>query len=206
MAHKWAKKHKPNLVIQLGDIMDQKAWSRWPTDPDDPSPHEEFERAIAGMIDLGKRFPKMHVLSGNHDRRWFVKASESKLPARMMKTMQEMVPNKGWTWHVDPRKKLIVESPRGKILFCHGDEDGGTPIQKAIHLGINVCQGHTHRASVEHREVFGNHVWGAEVGHLMDTQSKAADYAARSAKGACAGFGVIKYGVYYWIPADGGDV
>jgi hypothetical protein len=117
-----------------------------------------------------------------------------------------MIPNKGWNWRTDPRKKLIVPSPRGDILFVHGDENGGTPIQKAILMGINVVQGHTHKTSIIYRESMGKFVYGVEFGHLMDTTSKAADYAAASGIGSTAGFGVIKFGVPYFIPADGGDV
>ncbi|MFO0447708.1 MAG: metallophosphoesterase [Planctomyces sp.] len=206
MAHKWAKKHKPDLVVQLGDLADQKAWSRWPTDPDDPSPHSEFEAFIQDMHKLNKMFPKMHILTGNHDLRLRSRAAESKVPGRMLKTIQDVLPFKGWVWHLDPRDKLIVPTARGKILFVHGDEDGGTPIQKAVQLGVNICQGHTHRCSVVTRQTLDKFVWGMECGHLMDVESKAADYAARKSVGMACGFGVIKFGVPYWIPADGGDV
>ena len=44
-AHKWAKRHKPDLIVQLGDLFDQKIWSRWPKDQDDYSPSEEYIQA-----------------------------------------------------------------------------------------------------------------------------------------------------------------
>ncbi len=206
MAHKWAIKHKPDMAIQLGDLGDQKGWSRWPGDTDDPNPEDEFDRMIEGIRDLGKRFPKLHVLTGNHDRRIAMKATESKVPRKMLKTIQDVVGNKGWQWYLDPRKKLIVPSPRGDILFVHGDEQGGTPIQKAVLMGINVMSGHTHKTSLAYRETMGKFVWGMECGHLMDTNSKAADYAAANGISSTAGFGIIKHGIPYWIPADGGQV
>lgn len=206
MARKWKDKHKPDLVVQLGDLTDQKIWSRWPSDPDDFSPAQELAEAQKGLKELAKMFPKMQILTGNHDLRYRVRAAESKLPGKMVKTLEELFPAKGWVWHMDPRKKLVVPSPRGKILFVHGDEDGGTPLQKAIRAGMNVVQGHTHRTSVAYSEILGSFVWGFETGNLMDSASKAADYAARSVRGATNGFGVIKHGVPYFIPADGGDV
>ena len=206
MAYKWAKKHKPDLVVQMGDIMDQKAWSRWPTDGEDMSPRQEWAEAEEGMQILSQMFPKMEILVGNHDTRYIKKAAESRLPARMVRTLKETFPYKGWNWHLDPRKKLVVPSPRGKILFVHGHEDGGKIIDKAIAVGMNVVQGHTHKAGITYRQTFDQFVWGFETGHLMDTESKAADYSAASAKGSACGFGVIKHGVPYWIPADGGDV
>lgn len=206
MARKWKEKHKPDLVIQLGDLFDQKTWSRWPSDPDDLSPSQEWDAAVDCVKEIHRMFPKMDILRGNHDLRYMARAAESKLPKKMIKVVQEMFPYKGWNWHLDPRKKLIVDSPRGKILFVHGDEDGGTPLQKAVRVGMNVCQGHTHRMSIQASEVMGKFVWGFEVGHLMNTASKAADYAARSSNAHASGFGVIKHGCPYFIPADGGIV
>jgi hypothetical protein len=42
-----------------------------------------------------------------------------------------------------------------------------------------------------------------ECGMLLDKDSKAARYAAASGKYPVTGFGVIKYGVPYFIPVTG---
>lgn len=188
------------MVIQLGDLLDAKAWSRWPKDGDD-CPEAEFEAAYKGLEKLHEMFPKMHILTGNHDLRFRVKATESNLPSRMIKGLEEVLPFKGWKWYVDPKEKLIVDSKRGPIIFVHGDEDGGTPIAKACALGMNLVQGHTHKASIEYRDVMGELFFGAEAGHLMDHESRAAAYSARKAVGMCAGFLVIEEGIPRWIPA-----
>ncbi len=74
---KWHDKHKPDLVICLGDITDQKIWSRWPKDVDDYSPSEEFKQAAKGIKKLHKWFPNMVILRGNHDTRILSNAIEA---------------------------------------------------------------------------------------------------------------------------------
>lgn len=205
-AHRWAKKHKPDVVVQLGDLLDQKAWSKWQKDPDDLSPEEEFLQAGEGINRLKKMFPKMHILSGNHDRRFYLRAAEAAIPGALIRGLHEIFPVKGWTWHIAANDRLIIPSARGDILFMHGDEMGGTVKQKAVLLGINVVQGHTHQTSVDHIQGLQNYFFAAQAGHLMDIDSKGARYAARNPKGSCCGFMVIKFGIPYWIPNDKADV
>lgn len=197
-AKRWKDKHKPDLVVCLGDITDQKIWSRWMKDIDDFSPSEEFLRAEEGIKKLHQWFPNMLILRGNHDNRILNKAIEAGIPSQMFKDIDEVFNFKGWTW-ISPTEKLIVDSNRGPILFVHGDEQGGTVAQKSRILGINVCQGHTHKASTTYTSSLYRSFWGAEMGCLMDIPSKASKYAASNPVGSTVGFGVIKYGVPYFI-------
>jgi predicted phosphodiesterase len=197
-AYKWQLMHKPDLVICLGDITDQKIWSRYPKDVDDFSPTEEFRRAEEGMKKMYKLFPKMIILRGNHDMRILAKAVEAGIPEKMFQDVHQIFNYKGWHW-VNPSEKLIIKTVRGPILFVHGDEQGGTVAQKSRILGMNVCQGHTHKVSVTYTSSLKRHFWGAEFGCIMDTNSKAAKYAAANPVGTTVGFGVIKYGIPYFI-------
>jgi hypothetical protein len=200
---KWAKNHKPDLVVFLGDLMDQKAWSRWPKDPDDYSPHEEFERAIEQIQALQQMFPKAEILTGNHCIRIARAAMEVGLTKHIMRELDEVFPCKGWNWHLDPAKKLIVNTPRGPVWICHGDEQGGTVAAKSRLLGISVAQGHSHQASITFSKSLVHDIFGMECGMLMDRDSKGARYATASGRYPSVGFGVIKYGVPYFIPVTG---
>jgi len=57
---------KEVVVVQMGDIMDQKAWSRFPSDPDDDSPQLEWDRTEKQLREIAEIFPNLHVLTGNH--------------------------------------------------------------------------------------------------------------------------------------------
>lgn len=197
-AHTWAKRHKPDLVIQLGDITDQKIWSRWQKDVDDVSPSDEFLEAEKCLKKLHKMFPKMLILRGNHDVRILSKAVEAGIPAQMFNDVDQVFNYKGWTW-IEHNKKLVIQTVRGPILFVHGDEQGGTVVQKSRILGMSVLQGHTHKVSITYTTTLKGTIFGAEMGCIMDVDSKAAKYAAANPVGSSVGFGVIKYGVPYFI-------
>lgn len=195
---KWAKKHKPDLVIQLGDLTDQKIWSRWQADVDDFSPSQEFEEAERVLQRLHKMFPKMLILRGNHDERIKAKAVEAGIPGRMFSDVDEVFNYKGWEW-LSRDKRLIVKTPRGRVLFQHGDEMGGNVAQKSRLLGMSYVQGHTHKTSITYTQNAKGHFFGAEFGCLMNVNSKAARYAQANPVGVSIGFGVIKNGVPYFV-------
>jgi len=197
-AYSWLKSHKPDLVVCLGDLTDQKIWSRWAKDTDDMSPSEEFLAAEKALKKIHKMFPNMLILRGNHDVRVLNKAVEAGIPAQMFKDVDEVFNYKGWQW-IKHGEKLIINTPRGNILFVHGDEQGGTVAQKSRILGMSVVQGHTHKVSITYTTALHGTVFGAEMGCIMDTNSKAAKYAAPNPVGTTVGFGVIKYGVPYFI-------
>lgn len=197
-AKQWYDRHKPDLVVCLGDITDQKIWSRWQKDVDDASPSDEFLAAEKGLKKLHTFFPKMLILRGNHDVRILAKAVEAGIPAQMFKDIDQVFNYSGWTW-IPQNEKLIVQTPRGPVLFVHGDEQGGTVAQKSRILGLSVIQGHTHKVSVTYTSSLSGTVFGAEMGCIMDTSSKAAKYAAANPVGVSVGFGVVKYGIPYFI-------
>jgi predicted phosphodiesterase len=197
-AYRWRLSHKPDLVICLGDITDQKIWSRWQKDTDDASPSDEFLEAEKCLNKLHKMFPKMLILRGNHDVRILSKAVEAGIPARMFNDIDQVFNYPGWTW-IPQNEKLIINTIRGPILFVHGDEQGGTVAQKSRILGHSMIQGHTHKASITYTTALKGTIFGAEMGCIMDVSSKAAKYAAGNPVGSSVGFGVVKYGVPYFI-------
>jgi hypothetical protein len=72
---------------------------------------------------------------------------------------------------------------------------------------MSVVQGHDHKAAIEYRQVGDKFLFGVSAGNLMDPESKAADYNARSSKGSVQGFLVIKNGNPMFITGrDGGGV
>jgi len=199
----WAQTHKPDLVIQLGDFFDQKAWSRFPKDVDDYSPQLEWDMAESDAKRMYKLFPNMQILVGNHDSRAMRKAAEVGLPQQMIKALDSMFGPaggyKGWHWHLNSSEKLVVNTVGGPVLFLHGDELGGNAIQISRRLGMNVIMGHTHQHIIGSTTTLKDSIYGMECGALMDGDSKGARYASRNPVGFAQGFGVIDNGVPYFI-------
>lgn len=197
--HKYAKKHKPDLVVFLGDVIDAKAWSRFPKDPDDDSPQEEWNKVEADMAKLHSMFPKAILLIGNHDQRVINKQKEAMMPYQLTQSMDKIFSFKNWTWHTCV-KPLIIQTPTGPIAFMHGDEMAGTPAQKAKKLGMSVIQGHTHQASLEYVTTFSHRIFGLESGHVADLSSKAMRYAVKNPISCTTAFTWVQDGVPYLTP------
>ena len=182
------KKYKPDLIVMGGDLLDEKAWSRFPKDSDDYSPHEEFEYAIEVVNSMHDMFPNMHVIMGNHDFRIAKKAMEAGLTRHIVRELNEVFDCPSWTWHLDPKDKLIVNTKQGPFWMLHGDEMGGTPVQKSRLVGVSLVQCHTHQASITYSNTLAHNIVAVESGHCMDVQSKGARYAFRQGRFPVKGF------------------
>jgi len=198
-AKKWHDKHKPDLVIQLGDLTDQKIWSRWQASPDDYSPSQEYIRASKALEKIHSWFPEMHIIRGNHDERIKLRAVEAGIPGMMFRDVDDVFNFDGWTW-VGRTQQLLVKTARGWVWFFHGDEFGGSITAKSRLIGANAVCGHTHKAGIHYTQILDKHIFGAQMGCLMDANSKAGEYAQPNPVGVSVGFGVIKHGVPYFIP------
>lgn len=195
-AAEWARKERPDYVVMIGDLTDQKNWSRFGTDPDDDSPEQEWEKVEQGAKRLAKLFPKMQIIAGNHCRRYLKKASEARLSSKMVKSPQELLPYKGWTWHLDPSKTVMIDN----VVFMHGDELGGAVEAKAAVLGLSVTQGHSHKSRIVYHNTFNHQVFGMDVGCMVDPSAPGFRYAAGGLRKVWIGFGVIDKGVPSLIP------
>lgn len=194
-ARQFAKQHKITQVVSTGDMLDQKAWSRFPKGPDDDSPQLEWEKAVKSCLEMAKMFPNMIILNSNHDRRYIKKAAEAGLPKAMIRTLDELIPVKGWKWHLGPNP-LVIDN----TAFMHGDELQGSVEVKATKLGMNVVQGHTHKAELKYVCTFDKRLFALDVGCTVDVNGRSFDYAASSLTKVWVGFGYIENGVPHLIP------
>ena len=190
---------KPDLVVCLGDLLDQKAWSRWPKDPDDFSPEIEWIKSEEDVKRLHSYIPKMEIILGNHDMRTMSKAFEVNMPSSLIRQLHQVFDFKHWNWH-KLGNVLKVNTKKGNTVFIHGDEMGGTPIQKAKILGLNVVQGHTHKASLVYHCDFEKQIYAMDCGCLADLKSKAMRYHVRSPLQYFKGFAYIEKGVPNIVP------
>ena len=173
-------------VVQIGDLTDQKAWSRFQKDPDDYSPELEWAHTMTQISLLKEYFPEMTIILGNHDRRIAMKAVEASLPQSLVRTLPEVFDAPGWSFHTSNTPFQFQG-----ITYIHGDELSGTPIVKAQHLGTPLVQGHTHKASITHSPNSLTDLWAMEVGNALDPNSPAARYLARNTNKGTQGFAHI---------------
>jgi predicted phosphodiesterase len=194
---KLAKKRGDDVtVVQVGDITDQRMWSKYGKGPDDEHAQLEWDKAEAAMERLYELIPEMHIILGNHDIRVLKKATEAQVPRQLIKTLDEYFNFDGWIWHLGNHPLEI-----NGVSYIHGDEFAiPTPESAALKLGTSVCYGHTHQAKLAYVVSFKRKLFSMNVGWLGDETASAFNYAAKNAFRCWKGYGVIIDGVPHLIP------
>lgn len=189
---------KADEIVCTGDLTDQKFWSRFIKDPHDDGGSLEWEKTVKACKEMYKMFPKMTILNSNHDRRYIKKALEAGIIKQMIRPISEVIDCPKWKWHLGPNP-LVLDN----TAFMHGDELQGSVKAKVATLGMNVVQGHTHKAELQYLNTFNKKLFGLDVGCTVRPDSAAFDYAASSLTKVWTGFAYIDNGVPHLIPKKG---
>ena len=188
---KWAAKErdkfKPDIVIQLGDLVDAEAWSKYPKSSDDDSPSLEWEKTEHQLQQLYKYFPELVIVEGNHCARIMRKAfQDAQLPKKFFKTIGEVLGFDGWEFYTET-KPLIVDG----VGVIHGDEVNSPLTLIASRMGRPVVRGHTHQAGIVYTRFFDRQIFAMECGMLADEDHNAFGYAAKNPKRGWCGVGTM---------------
>lgn len=178
---------KCDIIINIGDEVDNCALSRYEADPDGKSAKDELEAAIQESKKWYKAFPNMKLVESNHGLRPFKKAYSAGLPKAYLKSYAEfMQAPKGWTWY----PKIILD----KVLYFHGEpfsgENGAKSAAKAHRISTVI--GHIHSwASVSYMKSFRDEIFAMNVGCGIDETKPAFNYAKDNARRPSLGCGVV---------------
>jgi hypothetical protein len=200
-AAKDCKAYKPDLIVQIGDLLDQYNWSLYKRATYAPNAEEEWHNTEQDIHHFHKLFGDkvpMEIVMGNHDLRLMLRCMEANLPRKLIRQLDELFPFDNWNWRVE-QKPLI----RDGVLFCHGDETGGDAFEKAQVLGTNVIQGHDHKGYLRYASPLEINRFGMSVGCFIDNKSVAAAYARRNFKKGFLGWATCTDGVPQLFPFRG---
>ncbi len=159
-------------VVQIGDLIDGHAWSRFDSDPDGLSVGDELEECISRLKRLWKLFPEGYCTLGNHDTRIMSKAFSSGLSKRFLKEYSEIIEApKGW--------QFALEFNIGGNLYTHGTGTSGqyAAFNRAKDSRRNTIMGHVHTSSfVRHASNGISDLWAMQVGCGVDDNTYAFEY------------------------------
>ena len=188
----FAINHQPDYIIQVGDLLDCYAASKFPRSQNIYTPKDEEALGI-GMAKeawekLRKGCPgaKCYQLMGNHDVRMLKRTLES-LPIAehwIEKYFRELFTFEGVETIFDTREELEI----GGILFTHGFLGSGA--HKDYYLK-NVIHGHDHKLYVQHRRIHGENIFEMSCGFLGDVEAKALSYTSSKLANFQLGFGWV---------------
>jgi len=191
------KKYKPTDVICTGDLIDFNSINYHEKDPNSISQEEELEEATLLIEELGKLFPNLDIVEGNHDRLPIRKAKSIGLHSRFIKDNKEVfnMP-KNWNWYHEVNRTLITGQ---NLLVRHYLTK--EPFKTAEYYNTCYVQGHSHEDFKLWWFMDKNkNYWGATIGCLVDDKSLAMAYNKGNLKRPELGCMVIVEGVPKLIP------
>ncbi len=180
---------KPDLVINIGDLVDLGAVSNYDSNPNYMSPSDEIKLAKKKLKKLAAVFPEMYVTLGNHDIRAYRKAAKHGIPDEVLKTFETVYDTpKGWTYCRD--LKVHWNNPSTRILFTH---QGSTARCRDIAMrGCSFVRGHNHtRFSIDYLSTPDSLRFDMIVGCLIDDSKMVFDYNKLQLDRPVLGCGVI---------------
>ena len=168
------KKYKGfDLVVNMGDELDQHAISMHDSNPDLPSAGDELRLAKTYVKELEGIFPDMTLLDSNHSSLVYRRALKYGLPKAYLKHYNEFLDvGKGWKWVDD---LTISLNDGSRCFFTHGMS--ANCLQIAQKMGMHAVQGHYHsKASIQYYSNPDNLNWAMQTGCLTNQQSLAFGY------------------------------
>ena len=193
------KKYKPDLVVQIGDIVDLNNFSRYDKDPNFISPIDELTKAIKNVKEFQRIFEELYITTGNHDFRIADKAEKAGLPEGCLKDLKDVLQIYRPKWKFCRDLKLNWKDEKRRILFSHTMY---ADVIKTVGLeGANVVHGHSHTKG-ETKFLANSHAlhYGMTVGCLANQKHICFNYSKKLGKKFILGSGVICNDIPRFIP------
>lgn len=190
------KKFAPDVVVCLGDEVDQHALSQYDPDPDGYSAGHELLKSLDALKPIYQLFPDVRVCTSNHGVRPFKKAYRAGIPKAYLKSYAQFLEAPaGWIW----ADRWVVDG----VVYEHGEGVSGQlgAIKKATANMRSTVIGHLHSdAGVVYFNNGEREIYGFNAGCLVDAKSYALSYGKHSIRKPILGVGMIENGVPHFFP------
>lgn len=185
------KQNKVNYVIHIGDLFDHHALSFHDSEPALKGAYGEYIDALEHLEPWKRAFPKMTIISGNHDKipaRQIAKLGIN--PQRWMRPLSQVYEfPAGWSEVED----ITIDG----VIYHHGHTAVGVNgfRNDAKNRMQNSVSGHAHgNLGVSWTASHHRAVWGMAVGCGIDNTKMAFAYGKHFKNKPMVGCGVVKYG------------
>lgn len=193
MVYTIIEKEQPDVVIQVGDLYDLYAQSRFPRSLNLMTPEAEETLARNMAIEMWATIKKLvpnancFQLCGNHDIRP-LKNVQAKWPEGEHWVKKEYISRmtfEGVKTIYDPTEELIIDD----IVVIHGYLSGLGSHRD--YNQSNVICGHSHRGGVSYRPLKEKVLWELNAGLIGDPYSKALSYRPQRLHAWTLGIGIV---------------
>ena len=193
------KEYKPDLVVNLGDMLDFHAISFHDSDPDLLSAGDELARAQEKIKEWEKLLPEQYIVGSNHGDLPLRQFVSKGLPREMIRTYNEIY-GVSEKWKFVPDLTIETHSKYLPDLYvAHGLKKNA--LQVAQQRGQRFICGHFHTSfEVRYAGNPNSLLWSVMSGCLIDKNSSAFAYGKLNLDRPVLGCTVILYGVPMLIP------
>lgn len=174
--NKLASELKPQVIVQVGDLYDMYAFSKFPRNVNLMTPKQEIDQGLDVTCrmwrDLRKAAPKAKCfcLVGNHDSRPIKRLVEKTPELAMFLDLRSLYDFPGVTMAASERDEMTIDG----IMFMHGFR--GKLGDHARHNGCNTVTGHSHRGGVAYMRLGKKTIWEMNAGTICDENSEPLSY------------------------------
>jgi predicted MPP superfamily phosphohydrolase len=182
------KKYKPQLIVNLGDEIDNAAISFHEKSPEMLNPSKELEKSIDELKKLRDIFPKQYVCNSNHGSLAMRRFRHAGIPIKMLQPLSKLYDTPNFEWH----DEILIQTKLGKVLACHGDGKKAARLATAKEEGMSVVMGHHHSLfEISYMQSNSSVFFQMICGCLADPYHKAFEYGKKFSKKHIIGTGMI---------------
>lgn len=194
---------KPNLIIQLGDMLDLLSFSRFPKVPlHKMSPQDEILEGVQVAAEiwevLGKKCPnaKRIQLIGNHDNRLTKSIIEKAPEFAAFVDVKKILDFPGVETIGSYKDFIVIDG----VAYHHGFKS--KPMEHARHFEKSAVVGHTHRSWTQWEPINGRLCFDSSIGYLADPLQEALKYRETNVHKWVHGFQIIDRGMPKFYPIN----
>lgn len=201
--YRFVSETKPERCVQVGDLYDMLAHSKFPISRNHYGPDEEIDLAVSMAKEFWATVQRLSPgiecvqILGNHDVRPMKRILECYPPAEraMRRELESYYQFDGVTVNLDYRQEVVLDG----VVYHHGYRSG-LGAHRDYNLSNSVV-GHTHLGGVTYRQIRGQILWELNAGYMGDPQSKALSYTPQKIVQWTQGWGFIDAWGPRFIPA-----
>lgn len=199
--YQFLDENRPERIVQVGDLFDAFAHSKFPASKNIYTPLQEITLAVEMASAFWKKVREIcpgiecHGILGNHDVRPLKRILECYPEGEIFFSIDKYYQFPGVTMHMNPRDPLDLDG----VLFQHGHYS-----RLGDHRDYNLqstVTGHSHSGGVVFRQVRGEILFEMNAGYMGDPTSKALAYTPTRIVKWTKGWGWIDQWGARFIPA-----
>ena len=190
------KEFKPDMIVNIGDLLDFHAISMHEHNPDLYSAGMELDKAKEYIKQLEDIFPEVVEVDSNHSSLVYRRALKFGMSKQFLKPYGEFLGTRKWTWVDD---LTLTMSDGKRCFFTHGRSADILKVSQT--MGMSAVQGHYHtKFLVSWWANPDNLFFSMNVGCLINQKSMAFNYAKNFKTRFILGCGIIINGYPKLLP------